>query len=61
MRNEILIAQAKSQEISLAAFDRSLQQVQQLSKLVQAKDDEIKKLTELCKKNKIEIKPTPSP
>jgi len=57
LRNEILLAQAKSQEISLGAFDRSIQQVQQLSKLLEKKDEEIKRLTELCEKNKIETTP----
>ena len=60
LRNEILLAQAKSQEISLGAFDRSIQQVQQLSKMLEKKDEEIKRLTALCEKNKIETTPKTS-
>jgi len=60
LRNEILLAQAKSQEISLGAFDRAIQQVQQLSKMLEKKDEEIKRLTELCEKNKIETAPKTS-
>jgi len=60
LRNEILLAQAKSQEISLGAFDRSIQQVQQLSKMLEKKEEEVKRLTALCEKNKIETAPKTS-
>ena len=59
LRNEILLAQAKSQEISLAAYDRVKQQVEQLTKVMTEKDVEIKRLQELCDKNKIDTIVTP--
>jgi len=59
LRNEVLLAQAKSQEVSLAAFDRVTQQLQQMQKLAQVKDAEISRLTELCEKNKIDVTKKP--
>ena len=59
LRNEVLVTQAKAQEIATGAFDRLVQQIQQLSKLIADKDAEIKRLEELCEKNKIDAKPKP--
>ncbi|MCE2506356.1 MAG: hypothetical protein J4F36_07800 [Nitrosopumilaceae archaeon] len=56
LRNEVLLAQAKSQEKSLAAFDMATQHIQQLTGMLQDSDKEVKRLRELCEKNNIDTK-----
>ena len=58
-QNEIILIHNKSQETSLAIFNKSLQELQQALQLIQIKDTEIKRLQELCTKNKIDIQPKP--
>ena len=60
MRTELVLSHSRNEQISLAAFDKLVQQLQQAITLIKAKDDEIKRLAELCTKNKIDINPKPT-
>ena len=57
LRNEVMLANAKAQETSLAALDRVSQQVKQLSLSIKSRDDEITRLKALCEKHKIDTTP----
>ena len=56
-RNELVIFQQKTSEISIKIVDELSTQIIQLSQMLQTKDVEIKRLQELCEKNKINHKP----
>jgi len=56
-RNDLVIFQQKASEISTKTFDELAQQIMQLGQIGQRKDLEIKRLQELCDKNKVEYKP----
>lgn len=60
MRNEIVLAHSRNEQVSLAAFDKMVQQIQQFLQKLQVKEQEIKRLEVLCEKNKIDTKPKPS-
>ncbi len=57
LQNEIILAYNKSQQISLSSFNKISQQLQQAIQIINEKDKEVKRLEELCEKNKIEFKP----
>ena len=59
LQNEIILIHNKSQEISVGAFNRVIQQLQQAIALLKQKEDEIKRLEGLCTANKIEYKVKP--
>ncbi len=46
----------KSQEVSVGAFNKVVQQLQQTMQVLKQKDDEIKRLEGLCDANKIDHK-----
>ena len=46
----------KSQEVSVGAFNKVVQQLQQAMQIIKQKDDEIKRLEGLCDTNKIDHK-----
>ena len=54
MRNELVIAQSRANQLSLDSFDKLVIQIQQFSNALQTKQQEINRLEELCKKNNIE-------
>ena len=54
MRNELVIAQSNSNQRSLDTFDKLVGQIQQFSNVLQTKEQEIKRLEELCKKNNVD-------
>lgn len=54
MRNELVLAQSRSNQLSLDSFDKLVGQIQQFSNVLQTKEQEIKRLGELCKKNNID-------
>ncbi len=56
-RNELVIFQQKTSEISIKIVDELSTQIMQIGQMMQTKDVEIKRLQELCEKNKIEYKP----
>ncbi len=58
LRNEVVLAHSRSEQVSLASFDKMIQQFQQFTQLLQTKEKEIKRLEELCNKNKIDTKPS---
>lgn len=62
LRNDVVLGQAKAQELALSGFDRLVQQLQQFAVRIRQGDDEIKRLRELCEKHKIDhnIKQQPS-
>ena len=55
-RNELVIFQQKASEISTRTFDELSAQIIQLGQMLQTKETEMKRLEELCEKNKIEYK-----
>lgn len=55
MRNELIIAQSRSNQLSLDSFDKLVAQLQQFSNVLQTKEQEIKRLEELCKKNNVDV------
>lgn len=57
MRNELVLAQSRANQLSLDSFDKLVQQLQQFSNALQAKEQEIKRLEELCKKNSVDTIP----
>ena len=59
LQNEIILIHNKSQDISLGAFNRVIQQLQQAIQLLKQKDEEITRLEGLCSANKIEYKVKP--
>ena len=54
MRNELVITQSRANQLSLDSFDKLVVQIQQFSKALQEKQQEITRLEELCKKNSID-------
>ena len=60
MQNEIILAHNKSQDVSLAAFNKMFQQLQQAMIAIQKSEQEVKRLEELCEKNKIPYKSKPT-
>jgi len=56
-RNELVIFQQKTSEISVKIVDELSTQIMQIGQMMQTKDVEIKRLQELCEKNKIDHKP----
>ena len=54
MRNELVIAQSRSNQLSLDSFDKLVIQIQQFSNALQTKQQEINRLEELCKKNNVD-------
>ncbi len=56
-RNELVIFQQKTSEIAVKIVDELSTQIMQIGQMMQTKDVEIKRLQELCEKNKIEYKP----
>lgn len=54
MRNELVIAQSRSNQLSLDSFDKLVIQIQQFSNALQSKQQEINRLEELCKKNNVD-------
>ncbi len=59
LQNEIILIHNKSQEISVGAFNKMVQQLQQAMQILKQKEDEIKRLEGLCTANKIEYKVKP--
>ena len=57
LRNNIVIANSKSEDISLNSFDKMVGLLQQQVAAIIEKDKEIKRLQELCKENKIDYTP----
>lgn len=57
LRNEIVLSHSQTEQFSLGAFDKIVQQIQQLGQLLKTKEDEIKRLQDICNKNKIDFKP----
>lgn len=57
LRNEVVLGQSKAEQLSLGAFDRIAQQMQQFGMMYQKSQEEVKRLQELCDKNNIQYKP----
>ena len=54
MRNELVLVQSRSNQLSLDSFDKLVVQIQQFSNVLNTKQQEINRLEELCKKNSID-------
>lgn len=54
MRNELVLVQSRSNQLSLDSFDKLVAQIQQFSNALNTKQQEINRLEELCKKNSID-------
>lgn len=59
-RNDLVILQQKANEYATRTFDDLGQYIRQQIKILQLRDNEIKRLEELCEKNKIDHKPKDS-
>lgn len=55
-RNEIVLMHSKSEEVSTRGFDQLVSLLQKQSSQLNQMNDELKRLQELCEKNKIEYK-----
>jgi hypothetical protein len=55
-RNEIVLMHSKSEEVSTRGFDQIVSFLQQQSNQLKEMNEELKRLQELCEKNKIEYK-----
>jgi len=55
-RNEIVLIHSRASEVSTRGYDQIVSLLQQQSNQLKEMNDELKRLQELCEKNKIEYK-----
>ena len=55
-RNEIVLMHSKSEEVSTRGYDQVVSFLQQQANQLKEMNEELKRLQELCEKNKIEYK-----